>query len=136
MKRRGFLRAVAAAGAAPIAGAAQPATPRADHAAERAVTVRPRVSQGPFRSFWSAGPGWGSFSYGAGQGRPNLVLSVVEGRLPVRSVAVRAGGAGTASAKLGGEVVRVQSKDDRAGRTLAFSDDIVVAPGKDLTILL
>ncbi|PYU89697.1 MAG: hypothetical protein DMG08_20565, partial [Acidobacteria bacterium] len=74
MKRRGFLRAVAAAGAAPIAGAAQPATPRADSQPETlpgsdplVPVTYPRVFTGRQLSqiaFPLGGIGTGSISLG------------------------------------------------------------------------
>ena len=111
MKRRGFLRAVAAAGVSPIAGAAQPATPRADSQPETLPGSAPLV--------------------------PVTYPRVFTGR-QLSQIAFPLGGIGT------GSIAHrhllpwgfARRGRDRAGRTLAFSDDIVVAPGKDLTILL
>lgn len=105
------------------------------HAAEKTVTARPRVFRMPFRSMWSAGTGWGTFSYGANQARANFVLSVIEGRLPVRSVALRAGG-GAMTARLGADILRAEGKQEQSGRILVLSEEITIVPGKDLTVLL
>ena len=97
------------------------------HAGERALTARPRTPGRPFRSFWSAAAGWGSFAYTADR----FIFSVVEGRLPVRSVALQAGS--KISAKLGPDPIAAELKPDR---TLVFSREIIVSPRRDLTVLL
>jgi non-lysosomal glucosylceramidase len=49
---------------------------------EKHVVAAPRSPDSNFRSFWSAGTGWGTFELTAGQ----LTLTVMEGALAVRTV--------------------------------------------------
>lgn len=97
------------------------------HAGERALIARPRTPVRPFRSFWSAASGWGSFAYTGNR----FVFSVVEGRLPLRSLALQA--AGPLSAKLGGEPLTAQVQPEG---TLLFPREITVSPERALTVLL
>ena len=51
---------------------------------ERRVVVAPRIEHAEFRSFWSAGTGWGRFVLTEGQ----LTIEVIEGSLRVREVRI------------------------------------------------
>ena len=53
---------------------------------DRCVVASPRVQHPEFRSFWSAGTGWGTFSTVQKAGRAQLSLSVTEGFLLVRQI--------------------------------------------------
>ena len=55
---------------------------------DRCVIASPRMQHPEFRSFWSAGTGWGSFSIRHDGTRRRLSISVTEGSLLVRQVEV------------------------------------------------
>ncbi len=105
------------------------------HSAQRAVTARPRVAGAAFRSFWSAGSGWGTFGYDTANGRPRLTISVKEGVLRAKTVAVKGGG-GVPAATLGSGAVASKTSKDANGLVIAFADEVEITPGKDLKILL
>ena len=54
--------------------------------AERHLTVIPRIKNAQFRSFWSAGTGWGVFSLRSEPAGRALTLEVLEGFLQVRTL--------------------------------------------------
>jgi non-lysosomal glucosylceramidase len=95
---------------------------------ERRVVVAPRA-RGPFRSFWSAGPGWGSFSLTARQ----LEMRVDEGTLPVRKVEI-AMAVRSARVTLAGVAVPcdVETRDGRAIVTLR--NEVTIGPTQALRI--
>jgi non-lysosomal glucosylceramidase len=96
--------------------------------AERRVVAAPRART-PFRSFWSAGPGWGTFTLGARR----FSLGVSEGSLPVRRVEF-AGATGSWRVTLaGGAVAHDLSREgDRVIAT--FREEIRIPGGKELVI--
>jgi non-lysosomal glucosylceramidase len=101
------------------------------HGGEKSLEARPRVGEGKFTCFWSTATGWGAFSQSAQDGRTRFSLSVTEGTLPLRSLAL-AQAAGQSSVKLGGASVR----HERQGGLLVFAEDIVAKPGAALVVLL
>jgi uncharacterized protein (DUF608 family) len=91
---------------------------------ERRVIAAPRAPL-PFRSFWSAGPGWGSFSLTPRR----FSLAVTEGSLPVKRVEFPGSAApwkapGAEIAREGGRVIATF----RDGFTLAAGNELVVQP--------
>ena len=97
-------------------------------APERQVIAAPR-GRTPFRSFWSAGPGWGAFALSPRR----FSLSVVEGALPVRRVEV-ASAVQPARVTIAGAAAAhdVSRRDDRVIVTLR--EDATIPAGKELVI--
>ena len=62
------------------------------------VTALPPVAGPKFRSFWSSGTGWGTFSSEPGQDGTALEVQVLAGSLPV-AVCELEGGQGNLSAR-------------------------------------
>ena len=95
---------------------------------ERRVVIAPRAPL-PFRSFWSAGPGWGAFQLAARK----LDLGLDEGALPVKSVEFAAA-APSWRVTLGGAAVAhdVARQGDRT--VVSLRDEISIVPGKALVI--
>jgi non-lysosomal glucosylceramidase len=91
--------------------------------AERRVIAAPRGGA-PFRSFWSAGPGWGTFTLSPRR----FSLGVVEGSLPVRRVEFT----GAAQPWRTAAPHDISRQADRV--IVTFRDEISVAPGKELVI--
>ncbi len=104
-------------------------------AADRILKVRPRLRQPQVRCFWSTATGWGTFAYESDGAGSKLTVSVIEGALPVRSLATRAGRPAT-SAKLGSETVAAKSKPGKTDQVVTFANEITITPGKDLQVLL
>lgn len=100
--------------------------------AERHLSVAPRIEHPQFRSFWSAGTGWGVFSL-AGHARDRrLSIAVTEGFLQVRQLEI-AGSSGTKfSTRLGEQNVAhtVQERDRRL--IFRFAQELKIEPGREL----
>ena len=90
---------------------------------ERRVVAAPRGAA-PFRSFWSAGPGWGTFALSPRR----FSLAVAEGSLPVRRVEFT----GAAQPWRTAAPHDISRQGDRV--VVTFRDEISVAPGKELVI--
>jgi hypothetical protein len=56
------------------------------HAPAKSLEVRPRLRSARFRSFWSTGTGWGSFTQTWAEGKGELTIEVREGSLTLAEV--------------------------------------------------
>jgi len=102
---------------------------------EKAVIAAPRVAAANFSSFWSTGTGWGMFVQSRGE-RAQFTLSVVEGKLPCRSVelvlAIPAGAKTRASLRGKALAHDFQEHDRRAVFTL--HEPVEIAAGERLVL--
>ena len=109
------------------------------HGTEKSASIMPRINMGvaKFVCFWSAAPGWGTFTHAADSGRRRVTLAVAEGSLPLREVALAAGPAGKPSATLNGRPLAVAlSRDAAASRdVLAFTEEVAIHAGEELVLL-
>lgn len=97
------------------------------------VTVVPRLPARPFRSFWSTGTGWGTFSL---ERRPTgtlLQIHVISGKLSCSSCIV-AGSGIQASARLDAQTypLRIEQEDKRI--KLRFPETLTLAEGMGIEI--
>jgi uncharacterized protein (DUF608 family) len=104
-------------------------------ARERAVTASPRINPDKFRSFWSTGTGWGSFSQSAGSKQTRFTLSVDSGQLTLRSLELGRAAAAPA-VKVAGTAVDHEIKRKGSGTVLLFSRDITLKEGDQLAVTL
>jgi hypothetical protein len=86
------------------------------HGTEKSASIMPRINMGvaKFSCFWSAAPGWGTFTHAADSGRRRVTLAVAERSLPSREVTLAAGPAGAPSAMLNGRPLAVALSHDAA----------------------
>jgi non-lysosomal glucosylceramidase len=104
------------------------------HGALKAIALKPHMAGARFRSFWSAGPGWGVFSISREKGRVLLELGVTEGSLPLRSIALAQSGAGATSVVFENRE-RPHAADRQAGTiTLRLKEDLIVPAGGKLVV--
>ncbi|MCC6858304.1 MAG: hypothetical protein IT158_07080 [Bryobacterales bacterium] len=106
------------------------------HGGERKVTAKPPGQRAAFRSFWSCGTGWGSFTQQVEGGRLRFALSVKEGALACRSVELAPRAAGTTSASLAGRAIAHTVERGREGSVFRFSEEVRVQPGEELVLAL
>ncbi len=94
---------------------------------EGRVTVKPRVKVPAFRSFWSAGTGWGVFTVSSGSSS----IEVMEGFLPVREVdlAFRA-----SKVVLGTRALPHKLEPQKDGARIILQNEVRVEPGAKLSI--
>ncbi len=95
------------------------------HGPTGAVTAVPRVQANPFRCFWSTATGWGTFSIDGNQ----LVIRVIEGRLPFRSCELRAG-SGETAASLNGKALAHKAVRRGDRMVFEFAPAIIEAGGE------
>jgi hypothetical protein len=101
---------------------------------ERLVSTVPRAALAEFRSFWSAGTGWGMFSLSRDAGRTAFSLSVIEGSLVVRRVEFPAPAAGRALVKLDGSVVPHQMQQLNELSMFTLAREVNIESGRELTV--
>jgi len=97
---------------------------------ERVVRAVPNASLPDFRSFWSAGTGWGMFTLSRGR----FSLSVVEGFLLVRRVEFPAAIGAASSVKLGTAAVKYQVEALKELASFTLAGELRVEPGQDLIV--
>ncbi len=104
------------------------------HGGERHVEVLPRLPVSGFTCFWSTGTGWGTFSYGQ-SGTP-LVIRVLHGTLPCRSVtaATTRRAATSSGVRINGQPAR-QERENKATR-VTLNEELALREGQDLVIEL
>ncbi|MGD0618742.1 MAG: GH116 family glycosyl-hydrolase [Bryobacteraceae bacterium] len=101
---------------------------------EKLVSAVPRATLAEFRSFWSAGTGWGMFSLHRDAGRTVFSLSVIEGCLVVWQVEFPAPAGGSASVKFDGVDVGRQLRQSNELAVFILAREVKIEPGRELTI--
>ncbi len=101
---------------------------------EKKISMAPRIDGGIFHCFWSAAPGWGTFSHEAEDGRHRVALSVTEGNLPVLSVALASGPVGKGSATLAGRALPHVLKRTDSATLFVFPEEVRIRPGEELVL--
>jgi len=107
-------------------------------AVERVLSLMPPVRRQSFRSFWSIPAGWGSFAHSLSVRNQRAEVEVVEGAMPVARLVLAAGKPEfrKVSARLGGETLRANLREEAAGRAIAFDPEVKITPGKPLQVNL
>ncbi|HOK45600.1 MAG TPA: GH116 family glycosyl-hydrolase [Bryobacteraceae bacterium] len=106
------------------------------HGTEKSVVAAPRVNTANFRSFWSTGTGWGTFSQAVQQGRTRFRLSVLYGKLPCQTVELARNipaGAKT-TARLGGKPVAHELRREQGRAVFVFAQPLEIAEGEQLEL--
>jgi hypothetical protein len=94
-----------------------------------AVTALPRFNAANFRSFWSAGTGWGVFSVA----NAGVRVQVLKGKLACRSAEFRGSG-GKASATLGSRTVASKVTVRNGIARIEFDDALTIGEGEELKV--
>jgi len=104
-------------------------------ASTAAMIVAPRISDVEFRCFWSTGTGWGVFQCSSTAKHHRLVIKVLSGGLPCKSIEMVGTGA-TTSVASDGQSIRHKSglRDGRTAFTLL--EPIVIKEGSELQVEL
>lgn len=104
--------------------------------AEQAVSIAPKPRAANFTSFWSTATGWGKFSLGAREGRPECRLAVLAGKLPCARVDLPGtpAGAGKSAVKLGGKALAHDVKRTREGWSVTLAAPVVLGEGDTLEL--
>lgn len=102
--------------------------------ADRYISARPRVKDPNFKSFWSAGTGWGTFALSEKQGKTRLTLTVIEGSLLARKVELAGGRSGSSSAKLGSDPIQHKAQAQNGTLLFTFAEEAKCDPGRDLVV--
>ena len=102
------------------------------------LEVKPRIHPEAFSSFWSAGAGWGVFSQSVPEGQLHFTLSVKAGSLVCRDLALSKLGTGASqsSATVGKTKLQPQVRRGDAEILVTFSEDVNLAEGDQLVLLL
>jgi hypothetical protein len=97
---------------------------------KRRVVAQPRVNVVDFRSFWSAGTGWGTFSISDRR----FSIEVAEGSLPLREIETSPALASSARVTLGGRVLAGTAERHGKASRILLRDEVNLHPGVQLTI--
>jgi hypothetical protein len=100
--------------------------------ADRAITLMPKVSTPKFRSFWSMGTGWGSFSITSENGRSRAKIRVIEGSLPVTSIRLGRQAERPTKVSFGTNVHPHQTRRESDGVTLVLAPGVVISAGNTI----
>lgn len=105
------------------------------HAVEKSVIAQPLINSSRFRSFWSTGTGWGSFTQQLQSGVA-FTLEVSEGSIACKSVVLarRAHTGQTSTAKLGDEKIAHRLHETADQLVFEFAQDVVVTSGQRLEL--
>jgi non-lysosomal glucosylceramidase len=103
--------------------------------ADRHISAVPPIKRSAFRSFWSAGTGWGTFSITNRQGKTSLTLTVLEGSLLAREVELAGRASGRSRVRMGEGAVQHQVQQGQNETVLfTFAAEIKCEPGRDLVL--
>jgi hypothetical protein len=106
------------------------------HGAERAISLMPKISGPRFRSFWSAGSGWGLFSIARAGGRSRAELELIEGSLALRSIRLGQATSGPTSVTWNGRRQPHQATSQGGATKLVLAEDIVIPAGGKLVVTI
>jgi hypothetical protein len=98
-----------------------------------AVVAAPRVRHDTFRCFWSAGTGWGRFSYDTAGARTRFTLEVLAGKLDCRSCEI-SGSGNIASAQTNGAKLAHTIATARERTIFQFSQTITLTESHGLEL--
>ncbi len=101
---------------------------------DRHISILPRLSHANFRSLWSAGTGWGTFSLTEQQGKTRLSLAVIEGSLSARHVEFAGKGSGPSTVRQGSEGIQHKVQPQNGTLLFTFSEETKCEPGRDLVL--
>jgi non-lysosomal glucosylceramidase len=106
------------------------------HGPEKAIALAPKSKVPAFRSFYSTGFGWGSFSINRRAGGSRIELAVTEGSLPLRSIRLDQKAGPTPSVTLGGRSQDHTVERRADGVTIVLASDLVIPAGETLVVEL
>jgi hypothetical protein len=106
------------------------------HAGEQNVSAAPRTRPASFSSFWSTGTGWGTFSQVVRDASTRFRLSVLHGKLPLKSVDLaRSIPAGSrSSAAIGARTLAHELKRTNQGVTFLLAEAVELSAGAQLSL--
>jgi hypothetical protein len=102
--------------------------------ADRYVCAIPRIKAPEFRSFWSTGTGWGTFSLVERGGKTSFTLTVMEGSLLTRQVEVPSKTSGRSSAEIGNYALQHQAQPGKGTVLFTFVEETRCEPEKGLVL--
>jgi len=105
------------------------------HGVEKNAAIAPRIIVPKFSCFWSAAPGWGTFTHAAEGNRRRVTLSVAEGSLPLRMVTLPPGVAGTSSVTVGGRTLAHELKRSDASLAFALAEEVTLHAGDEAVLV-
>ena len=101
---------------------------------DQAIIAIPKTAMANFSSFWSSGTGWGMFTRSV-SGRTRFTLSVVEGKLPCRSVELQLATSGAkSSAALGSKQLAHELRASGNRGVFVFAESLQMAAGDRLEL--
>ena len=105
---------------------------------EKSVVAQPVVNHDNFSSFWSSGTGWGSFSQRTQDRKTHFTLSVAEGNLTFRKVAIHAPQTPVTSSagKIRNKTLPYKMEHEGDAVTFIFKPDVVLHAGDQLVLTL
>jgi uncharacterized protein (DUF608 family) len=106
------------------------------HGPEKAIALAPKSKVLAFRSFYSTGFGWGSFSITRSAGGSRLELAVTEGSLPLRSIRLDLKAGPKPTVTLGGSSHDHTVERRTDGVTIVLASDLVIPAGETLIVQL
>ncbi len=105
-------------------------------AVSRTMAFHPRPNQETFRTFWSAGTGWGTFSQQRSASGQRAELMVTEGSLELKTLGLALTGGAKVSARLDNKPLTAAAKKTAAGIEITFSPVLRLKAGQRLTVAL
>ena len=106
------------------------------HGPEKAIALAPKSKVSAFRSFYSTGFGWGSFSITRSAGGSRIELAVTEGSLPLRSIRLDHKAGPKPTVTLGGRSHDHTVERRTDGVTIVLASDLVIPAGETLIVQL
>ncbi|HWR52820.1 MAG TPA: GH116 family glycosyl-hydrolase [Bryobacteraceae bacterium] len=100
---------------------------------EQAIIATPRIAQANFRSFWSTGTAWGTFTSSRTKEGSRVALKVLAGRLDCRSCEIKSA-AGATSAAVNGKPISHHAARKGAAAIFRFDRTLTLEPGSELVV--
>jgi non-lysosomal glucosylceramidase len=107
-------------------------------AVEKAITFAPRVGENDFRSFWSAGAGWGTFTQKKTAGSLTAKIALTQGNMELGTIILGPGNQSMkqATVKLDGKTVPATFKISEEAAVITLKNPVTMAKGSVVEVVI
>jgi len=100
--------------------------------AHQAITLMPKMANPRFKSFWSTGSGWGSFSITRDNSRIRAEIRAIEGSLPLASIRLGRSEERPTAVSFNNSARAHEARKESGGVTLVLTTGVVLSAGNTI----
>ena len=106
------------------------------HGPNQSIGFSPKLTPENFRAAFTSAEGWGTYSQKLEDGKLKATISVVHGKLPLKTIQFDSSNSGAVTVKHGREAIKVSVITQGSSSTIDLGGSITVMPGESLEIMM